>query len=993
VTRRRTSHALGLVALWVLTAGATPLPLTAPPPDITPLVSFTQAPLEKPRVEVPDPALPAPPVGLPSLPPAPLVWPVMERPSAFITAPRGYPCVGAWLPIASQALECGKERFLKGEYSEAAKAFESAIQRGADREFVQQARYWLGEAFAHEGDFAKADWTFRQVGVGPVRSEWEVWATHASGWMALSLQDFARARDAFERVLAGAVPSPIQGWARHGLALAHYALGRYPDADRAWGELGMRGVPAPLAREYLFWYGESAGRVGDYPRAQAELRKFLQGGPHALTETARMRLGWWTLAEGRHADAIGVFKTYVSGPRRPATDRDAEWAEGGLALALAASGDWNAARDASRALTARRTPLAQPVALQLVAGALAGKKAAEAQALIQEQLAGTLTPALRTWLLVAKGDADRLEGNRDDARTQYDLAQKADPASDLGRLALFRLGRINFEMREFAQAAKDAASLLAATQDPDLKTAALLLQGEASYHAGSYAMAEAAYRRALVEFPKHPQAPAVRLSLGWVALRQNQRDEARQLFLDFARTLPDHPGAADALVLASELAIAAGELGTARAELERIITGHPMQARTDFARLNRAILMVRERRIGEAVPALRDWIARSPFPPLIGRAEAALGAALLAANQPGEAAKHFATAQREGVGGFASLGRGAAALALGQADEAARAFSEARETGTSDVAATAEYGLAAVALGKGSLRDFKDPALAALRAAPDGAQAPRLLYVLTGIAVEEKDWNGALGHARRLVADFPDHETADDAVERVGAGASKAGAWPVVYEAYSLLRQPRYARSPFLPGGRLLLAEAALHTGRADEARRELEQLVQSTPPADARPWMLLARAREATGERRGAIEAYERAAKDPTGSGVLREAQVSQARLLVAEKRWDQARAVLDPLLRSPDQGVVLEAAFSIGETYREEGDAVGAAEYYMTAAYLAPESPVGRKALLAAAQSFATAKHTDAAAVVYKKLLAQADLPGDVASAAKQGLQSLGR
>jgi tetratricopeptide (TPR) repeat protein len=992
VNRARWIPGLVLVGLWASLVAAAPLPLLPPPPDLTRLVPFTQAPLDKPRVDIPDVPLPPPPSALPAFPPAPVMWPMTERPVAFITPPRGYPCVGAWLPIASQALECGKERFLKGEFADAAKAFESAIQRGADREFIQQSRYWLGESLARQGDFEKADWTLRQVGGGgAARTEWEVWAGHATGWMALSLRDPTRARDTFSRLLAGAAPSSIQGWARHGLALAHYALGEYAGADRAWTELATRGVPPALAREFMFWSGEAAGRVGAHGRAESELRRFTSAGPHPLLDTAVVRLGWWTLAGGRAAESVSSFKQFLAGPRRaPSTEVD--WAEAGLALALAATGDWDASRAAARDLIARRSALAQPVALRLVTSALTERKAAEAHALVQELLAGDLSPALRAWLLIANGDAQRLERNRDDARTQYELAQKAEPASVLGQQALLRLARINFEMREFAQAATDATTLLSTVQAPEMRIAGLLLQGEAAYHAGNHAAAEGAFRRALVEFPKHGQIPLVRLSLAWVALRQNQRDEARQLFLDFARSIPDHPNAADALVLASELAIAAGELDTARGELDRIIASHPMHARTDFARLNRAILMVRQGRVTEAVPSLRDWIARTPFPPLLGRAHAALGAALLATNQPADAVKQFTTAQREGVGAFASLGLGAAALAQGRGEEAARALTDARDTGTADIAATAEYALAVVAYAKGGVREFKAPALAALRAAPASPMAPRLLYVLTGIAVEDKDWSGALGHARALVTQFGHDDAADDALERIGAAASQARAWPVVHDAYSLLRQ-RYPSSPFLPTGRVRLAQALLETSRADDARRELEQLTVSSAPADAQPWMLLARAREATGDRRGAIDAYSRAAREDKDAAFMRDALRGQARLLVVEKRWDQARAVLDRLLKSPEQELVLEAAFSIGETYRAEGDAIAATEYYMTAAYLAPDSPFGRRALLAAAQTFAAARHADAAATVYKKLLAQAGVPSDLAEAARQGLQALGR
>ena len=63
------------------------------------------------------------------------------------------------------------------------------------------------------------------------------------------------------------------------------------------------------------------------------------------------------------------------------------------------------------------------------------------------------------------------------------------------------------------------------------------------------------------------------------------------------------------------------------------------------------------------------------------------------------------------------------------------------------------------------------------------------------------------------------------------------------------------------------------------------------------------------------------------------------------------------------------------------------------MTAAYLSPESEPGRRSLLGAAQAFVSLKQPDAATTVYRKLLAQANLPPEVANAARQGLTALGR
>src|SRR5438034_389005 len=802
-------RALGAVLLGALLAApparaAIPLALVPPPPELTALIPFAEAPLDKPPVGVRELPLPEGPTDLPPFPPATIVAPWPSKPTAALAQPAPLACVGAFFGVAAAALECGQARIAKAEYDDAAKALEQAARSGEEKDVVLEARYWLGETYWQLGRAESADRLFRQVvQTAPKASAFGLWATHSGGWTALRTGDAIRARDTFAQLLAGAVPAAMEPWARHGLGLASYALGRYDEAVAAWEALRSRGAPGSLARDVGFWLGEALGRVGRYDRAAVELNRFVNGGPHALLDAGWLRLGWWSLTAQRPKESAAAFRTYLTPPTSPAaaprTGTERDWAEAGLALALLGS-DVNAARDAARGLDARRSPLRDALFLRFAKALVDGKKGAEAQAIIQELLGANLTPTLRGWVLLLNGEASRLQGNLDDARTQYDLARRADPTTATGWFAGLRVAQINFDLREFAQAARDLAGLVATAPSADNRATALLLQ----------------------------------------------------------------PQAADALLLAAELALKAPtEWTQAKALLDRIVAEYPNRPRTEFAKLNRAVLLLRTGDLKAAQAELSDWIARAPFGPLLGRAYAALGAALLAAGVPADAAKAFAQAQREGLGALATLGLAASELARGKPDVAKGLFEDARDKGTAAIAHAAEYGLAATAFLGGAHKEFRQPALAELDAAPKGRGAPRLLYVLTGLAVEEKDWAGALGFAKRLASEFPVDEAADDAFESIAAAAAQARAWPVVAEAYSELRS-RYPKSPFADAAIVTLAEAQVETGRVDVARRELEKFVTSAP-ADAklgRAWLLLARARAATRDRTGAIDAYARAAR-----------------------------------------------------------------------------------------------------------------------------------
>jgi tetratricopeptide (TPR) repeat protein len=226
----------------------------------------------------------------------------------------------------------------------------------------------------------------------------------------------------------------------------------------------------------------------------------------------------------------------------------------------------------------------------------------------------------------------------------------------------------------------------------------------------------------------------------------------------------------------------------------------------------------------------------------------------------------------------------------------------------------------------------------------------------------------------------------------VGAAAAGERAWPVVYEAYALLRE-EYPRSPFVDDSRMAFGEAQVETGRPADGRRTLEQSLAGVP-ADARTArarITLGRAREMTGDPAGALDAYTDAARALPAQQWAQETQLAYGRLLTGARRYDEARSLLAPVLKTAPPPVAAESALSLGEALQGQGDQPAAIEYFMTAAYLAPETAAGRRGLLAAGRAFAAMKEPEAATTVYRKLLAQTGVPADLADAARRALADL--
>src|SRR5262249_27879488 len=163
-------RAVALAAIWLsVTAAATPRPLEPPSPDLARVIPFAAAPSEKPQLTIELPIPPAP-VELPAFPPTSPMAPVADKPTAFIPSPRALPCVGSWLGIASESLECGRARFQRGDFEDAAKALENAVRKGTEREVLLEARYWQAETLWRLDRIEQAGWLVRQGPRGGARA-------------------------------------------------------------------------------------------------------------------------------------------------------------------------------------------------------------------------------------------------------------------------------------------------------------------------------------------------------------------------------------------------------------------------------------------------------------------------------------------------------------------------------------------------------------------------------------------------------------------------------------------------------------------------------------------------------------------------------------------------------------------------------------------------------------------------------------------------------
>ncbi|MBI3106177.1 MAG: tetratricopeptide repeat protein [Candidatus Rokubacteria bacterium] len=990
---RVATAALVLVAALASGARAADPPLL-PAPEIGSLLRPVSPALEKPPVPLPELPLPERPRPFPELPPPRIVSDPALRPTAALTSARLLACnpLGSFFGVASELVECGKARYQRGELEQAQAELSIAVQKGTDRPTLREARYWLAETRLRLKRGEAVEVYLSLVAQDEPRDAMGLFAAHSLAWVMLERGEAPRALPSFEGLLKGSVPPEIVPWARHGHALALYALGRYAEARDEWTTLLNRSVPAPLAAEVASWLGETLGRLGDARGAAARLQVFTAAGPQLLIETGLLRLGWWRRAAGQPLEAVKIYRGLLTAYPQM---RERLWVRAGLVQALLDLDDGAAARAEASQLDAadRAGTLALPAALLVGRWAAQRQRPDEAQVVLQELLGRSLEPDARAWALVLSGETARRAGQPAEARERFEGARQLAAPPALAAHAGLRLAQMDLEGREFARASTQAGALLKQLLPPPLRAGALVVQGESAYWLRQYERAAETYRRLLADFSGDPLAPPALLALGWAEYRRGRLEAAGESWTRFAR----EAGAADArapaaLLLAAELRAQAGDEPGALQMLDGLLARFPESEHAAAAALNRAILGLRAGRAPDGLRELSEILARTPQSPYLGRMRLARGTALVAVGRLTEAQADFRAALAEGEDA-ARLGLGVVALERKQWNEATRELAAARDAGSGAVAGTAEYGLAAVAFGEGKKDDFKRLAAPLLAGPPSPATTPHLLQALAFLAGEEKMWGEARTLSGRLAREFPAHPATSAALAALVEAAVRDGQWPVAREAYQMLA----ARDPSHPvhqAGRLDFAEALLRTGAAPEARRWLEGFValHGGDPRMARALLLLAEAHEAVGDRRAAVVTYARLRQEYPSAPGTEHVTLSQGRLLQAEGKWGEARLLLLKGLDDQDPAAAAEAAFRLGDGYRAAAQHQDAVEAYMTAAYLAPDSPWAWRALAGAGQSFAALKQRESAAIVYRKLQSASGVEPELAEAARRGLKALG-
>ena len=492
--------------------------------------------------------------------------------------------------------------------------------------------------------------------------------------------------------------------------------------------------------------------------------------------------------------------------------------------------------------------------------------------------------------------------------------------------------KIELASRNYAAAQRAAETVLAGLALPDTRAQALLVAGEAAYGMGSYGQAVQRYGEFLGKNGHDPEAPQAALTLGWAEARLGQFNRAQQTWSRISRVFPDDERAHLGLLLSAHAAVQAGDLPGARRWLDDLVTRYPTSPSATVGRLSRSIIAVRTGHEKDAAPDLRELIRTRQL---------------------------CAAKERQSL--LQGLTRGGADAPL------------IRMNG---------HDCQVLAAGSPALQQFAAPFL---KGAGDPETTPAVLHGLVRLGTEDRLWTDVRVLSTDLITAYPSYPSIPTLLAGVANQAAVDRQWSIVRGTYEQLLA-NYPANPLKPTARLDFAESLLRTGDPARAQAQIAQAASAdrTREQASRRLFLQGQVHEALGRPGEALAAYEELRRDHPRSEWSAESQLPRARVMQAVGQRRQARALLEHILKGAQGDVYSEAAVRLAESLEAEGQHAAAVKWFLTAAYLDPESTWGQRAQLGAVEGLLATGDRAAADAIYRRMEASnATDPGLLAKA----------
>ncbi|MCA0269999.1 MAG: tetratricopeptide repeat protein [Bacteroidetes bacterium] len=758
------------------------------------------------------------------------------------------------------------------------------------------------------------------------------------------------------------------------------ATGQTAAAARVLDTFARRFPAHPLATDARLGVGQAQLAAGDLSAARATFEAVAASAPPNASAQASL---WAAEVAVRQDDIPAALRFYDQAAARADDPVLGASALHGRAFQQLRLGQYDAAAATLEALERRypQTPYAQGLGL-----AFAEAYTALGQ---YDRLATTVAPRLsdlqgeahaRAQLRLA--DAYLRLDQTADAAANFEAVAEDTSGSALPyrRPALFGLGHAHLNSGRFSEAV-DAFARVREGQPDSLGIQAAFAEAVAYARARQDARADEAFARVVENAPASALALDARYERAVLLYRRGRFADAATAFEGFLNAAPpDDRRAAEALDLAANARVQAGDAAAAERLFDRAARATQDPSQRDAIGLRRAQLLFDARAYDRAFAAYRRLADDATTP---DTKEAATFWAAESAFQQGQTADALAWAARsleryprgrfadaaayvrawslfraeryadaataferflDGLGTGASSARyrdeahlrlGDTYMALRRYDEAANAYSRATGEGR-------DYGLYGMGQAFFLGRNYPRAQRAwesLLREMPRSPWREEARYSLGYLHFVQGRYDDAIAEYRRLIAEAPNDPLAAKAQYGIADAYYNSDRPREAAEAYTVVLE-RFPASPFAADAAGNVITAYEDLGEGERGRALVARFQRSARPEVAEELRFRqierAFARDERAAVRQQLEAFLQDARTPA---LRSEATYLLGDLLVAQGESEQGVRLLESVMRDEASPKRLEATGRLGDLYLAGNDAARALAAFQTLERLAPE------------------------------------------------------
>ena len=494
--------------------------------------------------------------------------------------------------------------YWSGRLLEAGGNRKAAIAKMRRAATTPKRRFSLADTLSRAGQHREAAQIFGKVAAEAKDPELRKEALFAEAFARHRLGQHERALKILVPLGREKNPPSFQRDLRFAIAENLFLLSRYEEAARWYGQIAGKG-PGHYANEAMHKLAWCRYRLKNYPKALESFSLFLRTNPPSeVAEETRYLMARCHEALGQHDRAGSLFERVASGHGKMET----------------------------QALLGRAASLRRKGRNQ------------DAISVLRQAVAKSTDGPLRLEAEIALGDTYLEEKSFREASQSYEKLLRSNPKAPLScRLKLAWALR---GLGDQEGAAREAATVAARDQSPDVGGEALYLVGLAQSSANKRELSAAALTRFLQTWPSHPRATAAKTLLGITRARLGQAAAAVKLLSELANRTPrveDHD------VILYELAFCYGKLAKPQLEescFARLQSEHPRSPLAGDAAFRRAEAAYAAKRWGPAL-TLYSFVLRHPEAARLGaQARYKSGWCYRNQGQHKKAAAHFAAVAR-----------------------------------------------------------------------------------------------------------------------------------------------------------------------------------------------------------------------------------------------------------------------------------------------------------------------------------------------------------